>query len=207
MSEAEDWARLIVPIIVKVKNVIEECWPGIESYPTDIDLYSLATKIKVKKDFTERQRRAERPKIPPLISSAKKFLRELEKARALTLDGVPSDELEHYTQDLRRIDEANEAVSNLIKSYALRPHNHAAEIEHSLMTAWRMAGVDVPKGIKPGEPLCRAVTGLMKEAGLLRAEDSVSEMLRGRAHRLRSGTPSKGGGRKIAKKVPSRQEI
>ncbi len=67
-------------------------------------------------------------------------------------------------------------------------------------------------GVKPKDPLCKAVTALLAIAGLHYSTTHVSDMLRDRADRPRSGgrkklqkappTPA-AGGRKTRQKVPA----
>jgi hypothetical protein len=194
----------ISDIIVKIQRVLEDVWPKAAHYPADIHLYSLATVIQVKRNIVGRSRREGRPKISALTSSAKRFQKELAKSRALLAAECTPDLIEYYQTELDQMDAVQRSVAALLDSHKRPQRNHAKDISGPLLKAWHDTGVEVPRGTKPDDALCRAVTALLSEAGINTTASYVSDMLRERAQRPRSG-PKGGGGREIAEKMPSGQ--
>jgi hypothetical protein len=154
-------------------------------------------------------RRRNRPtqRASRLLEAARKFAREVDKTlgdvRGDITPEVPAEILDviidqHYPhiRELEAAKCAAEAV--IVRCEGSRPRNPARSIKDALLDAWHQAGVQAGKGVNPEDLLCREVTELLKLAGLHYEASSVSEMLRKRENRARSG-----GGRKLAEKVPA----
>jgi hypothetical protein len=202
-------------IRVDIQQVIRDIWPRIpaERVPGAISCYNLVVFIKLVEDKRkaerEKKKRKEkaegsrlRPQITALESAAKKFLKELQIHRADLLSSIPPGVEEYYRRDLDKMEAAQDAVKALFDNPPR--FNPAKEMALRLTEAFQGAGLPEPQGKNREGRLCKAVTPLLALGGLHYGLDQVSDMLRDRWQRPRSGrTPAKGGGRKIAESAPT----
>jgi hypothetical protein len=193
--------------IKKVQQLMHEAWPnaGLESTDDipDIKCYNLAVRILVIKEYNLKRKREAGPKITPLLSAAKKFQKELSSQRAALGKRTPPNLIEYYQEETNIIEEALKSVSALLDLYKpWSPYpGPAKEIAEGLLEIWSLMSLDVSIGKKADDPLCKAVQALLAESGLHYELDTVSDMLRGREKRPRSGQAAEGG-RKNGKNPP-----
>jgi hypothetical protein len=211
-AEAQrQYGKEIRETIASVQAVIRGVWaPETDACPDDIHCYDLAVLIYTLKHrrHAQWQKKAEgrdaatfnkRARITPLESAAKNFQTELAKRRAELTATIPPEIAGYFTEPAL-IESTQQAVTALLESYRLPAFNAADGIRNRLVQAWRVAGISVKQGLKPTDRLCIAVTQLLALAGIHHEPSYVSDMLRGRWQRPRSGGP--GGGRRIPEKLP-----
>lgn len=167
-------------VMADAERLLHAEWAGARFDCCDLAVFILSIKA-IKKHKGE----PKRDKITPLKSSAKKFLAELETHRQKLLQSTPHEIIDYFKVELDQIDAANKAVSVLIERPQL--FNPAQEMGRRLIETCKHAGIALSSGKKEDAPYCRIVTGLLAIAGIHKAPETVLDMLRGRAHRPRSG--------------------
>ena len=198
----DEWWESISAITEKLETIMVRVWPGEPRYPGAIELYSLAVRLQVRRTSLSKMRKQQPARISPLLTAAKKFHKEICEEKAFIFRTVPTEVHDWYSKDLTKLENAAKAVEAVIATYKPRPsYNPTAHIADDLRAAWSKVGKRLPLGVKPDEPVCLAVTAILSEIGESRSTQTVSEFLRGRSDRRRSGAPR--GGREIGKKMPS----
>ena len=128
---------------------------------------------KLEDDLTPRRRTAELAAHPDLREWVRGVF-DLDRYEAL---------FEEMSKATRQV----EALLAACKTKAIRP-NPARFLADTLQQAWRTAGDEIPpRSVNRDDPLCRFVHGALAEAGVKYSLATVSDMLRGRAGRRRSG--------------------
>ncbi len=176
--------------ITCLQKALRELWPAAAHYPNDIDCYNLAVLIGVAKTQHNKKQQEKRaqPQRSALVTAAKKFQRELVKSRAELISRIPPEIIKYYEVDLQRVDTAKQSVAALLDTFKRpEPYNTAKEMGERLIEAWRRAGETISRGVKPDDAFCKAVTKLLELGGICYSPEHVSDMLRGRTQRPRSG--------------------
>ena len=201
-TEAAEAAR-VWKIARAARAIFTAAWP--EPYLAEHHLYALAISIDV---VRSQQRRARleaisRPPVSsPFVAAARKFLRELESRRQSTIGCVQPGLEQFFSVELACMESAKNSVEELLRLCSPNRPNPALFLQKAIVRVWDQAGIQVGKNVKPGAPLCRATTEALKLAGINYSEDHVSDMLRGRARRPRSGKRQLSGGREIKENAP-----
>lgn len=174
----------ICKLMAKTQELLRAEWPE------DVfNTYDLAVCIESLRSFRKHRGQPQRRKITPLESSAKKFLAELADHRRALLDSIPPELIEngYYRADLAKVDDAQSAVSVFLEKP--QPFNVAQEMGRRLLDTCTRASVPLSAGTKEDDPYCRLVTALLGLGGIHKGLWTVSDMLRGRTSRRRSGKP------------------
>jgi hypothetical protein len=191
-----------------VQELFRKAWPDREP-PDIVHCYGMALRIEnVSRRGAHGQKKpASEPK---LTAAGRKFLRELETVKGkreamlqsfdllspVAVQAIgPDPLLEHMEQALTHVG----AVLDAFKATKLTPARYIAE---GAKETWRLAGVKVSKSPKAEDALCRFTTSTLTKCGIHYGPDHVSDMLRERTDRPRSGKAKKEGGRKNDQKLP-----
>lgn len=122
---------------------------------------------------------------------ARLFLRHLPAARgeiALAY-GDEANAMESLDSAESAVQKAVDAIT-LVRTDKWPTPNPAIYIEKSVRQAWGDIGVDMSSGHKPDDPLCQFVRELLSLGGMEYGLNTVSDMLRNRYRRARSGKPA-----------------
>jgi hypothetical protein len=202
----KEWGALISRRIAEVQEILRRSRPKAERYPTVNDCYHLAHVIEAIRVANTKKRKQRPYRAPTLLESMRKSVRELDKeienARSELPPDIPPEILDqiidqHYSY-LRELETAKRTADAVIAHYEGPEPNPARSIHGALRETWQRAGVTLPIGVGPDDPLCREVTEILKLAGIHYAAGTVSGFLRVRETRPRSG-----GGRKSPEKLPT----
>jgi hypothetical protein len=203
VSDNEDWWNSISVITEHLKVIMVEIWPDEPVYPGPIELYSLAVRVQVRKDLLHKTNKLTRAKTSPLVTAAKKFQQELSAEQDYLQKQVPAQLHDFFEKDIENLEKVRKAVETIIEKYKpTSRYDPVFDIAENLRRAWFEIGKHLPRGVKPTDSVCLAVTAILALSGEARAVDVVSDRLRGRAGRARSG--EKKGGRENRQKMPSR---
>jgi hypothetical protein len=180
------YSKEIEDTITAVSRLLRARWPAAEFGPYDDHLYDLAVWVHALRTSRRIRGQPQKPKITRLQSSAKKFLSELRAHRRAFLDTLQSDAHEpFYKPYLAQISAAEDAVAVFLGRP--KPLNEATEMGSRLFRTCERAGLPLAPGVKDGDPYCALVTDLLALGGVYKEPATVSDMLRDRAHRARSG--------------------
>jgi hypothetical protein len=168
-----------------VKQLIHDTWPNLTPHPaTCSDIARMICDV--------RGARAPKQKKVPILGTAEKhgrlFLRHLEGSRKRlkglghrpNVDAIMA-EMDMAAQHVRAVIEGCNSIEG--DGYM----DLAPVVADSVRRALRLSTVDVPRSVNAQDPLCLFVVGVFRLIGIDLSEFTVSDMLRGRYHRPRSG--------------------
>jgi hypothetical protein len=191
--------------VAKVRDILH-VWTKAPRQLNETECYRVACAVDV-----VRIGNAKRANKPPrrasrLLETGRAFHRELGKRLSQAREKVPADIppeiassfIRQYFPEIGEMEEAETAAKAVVARCKLNKPDPANLLCDAVLKAWERSGVTVSEGNKPDDPLCIAVTALLALAGIHQAPATVSEILRGRSGRARSG----GEGAKSAKKCP-----
>jgi hypothetical protein len=182
MNNDDPYVAEIRKLMNQAEQLLRAEWPK-----ATFDTYNLAACARAMIEHKEHKGQQRRRPITSLEASAKKFLAELAKHRAVLLESASPLLIEHgyYESALNEIDAAHRAAAVFLEKP--QPFNIAQEMGQRLIDTCARAGVQLSPGTKQDDPYCRIVTRLLALGGLHLGEWTVSDFLRGRAQRARTG--------------------
>jgi hypothetical protein len=210
-SRNSDYLRSNYELALTVQKMFRKAWPDREKYPDLNACAWVAGRMNI-----VRARGIKAPKLPPLLGGSAKharpFLKHLPAARGKLrpldfrqdpdFEKYPADALPQVWREIMELIDKMDAVERDVRAlldaqHPLTGHRNGAEsIAEEVEYAWRRAGEPTPPlshppepRLGPDDPLCIFVTLALQEIGDKYAPDTVSEMLRGRYNRARSGKP------------------
>jgi hypothetical protein len=210
-SRNSDYLRSNYELALTVQKMFREAWPGRQKYPDLNACGRVATRMNI-----VRARGIKAPKTPPLLGESAKLarlflkhlpfargkLRQLDFRQDPDFEKYPAGELPEVWWKIIELIDKMDAVERDVRALLdaqnpLAGHRNGAEfIAEVTECAWRSAGEPTPPRshppeprLSPDDPLCIFVTLALKKLGHPYATDTVSEMLRGRHNRARSGKP------------------
>ncbi len=200
------WATRISGIVGEIRPVLERVWPKHAAALSDIDCWSLAQAVAAARDVAEKIKHPPPHRQSPLERAAKALLTKVESsldaAREMFPGDVPREIIDQTYPRIRKLESVRQAVADLLsdgEEINLR-HNVVRLMANALVQTWERADCKVPLGTHRKGALTRAVTMLLDMAGTSIGRDVVSDALRDRVDRQRSGA-----GRKKMQKMPAKR--
>ncbi len=189
---------MISRTIKELHGIFRDEWPEAERYPSHAELYPLAVRIGILKAIEAKKGNRPKPvrrRKSELVKAGENFLAELAKIGPWTDSGLP--ELVIFDRrDIALVEATRICIDLVLATFTTDQTDPARYLEEGVVQAWAQARVDVSlTKTKEETPLCQAVTRALELAGIDRAAETVSEHLRGREKRQRSGSSRNKGGR------------
>jgi hypothetical protein len=195
-KRAEDPASSGGPTIEQlqiVQDLFRQAWP--RRVPPAIDhCYSMAVRMDILRRKSRRP--SPRPELDDcLLKATRKFLRALGQSKLalearlkshglltpFAIEAMGPDPLLHHMV------EAEKHVSAIEAALRGETKNPASFLAIGAQETWRRLGADVPHSPKHDDPLCVFTTSALERCGINYSLNSVSDMLRNRTARHRSG--------------------
>jgi hypothetical protein len=176
-------------------------------YPGDVELWPVAVRIENVRGAVARERKQPKLKQSPLVEALRRCLRELAKHRAALIRQAPPETVNALGY-LDRMDATQRQLEKELDAHVLHRVNRALYLQEAIVDSWQRAHIPISRSVGPGnvefgkppDPLCQAVTLAFGLAGVNYSPRYVSDMLRDRAERHRSG---KKGGREMPENPPT----
>ena len=182
-----------------VDRLLRRVWSKAERYPPEHLLYQIAIRVVILRRAWPRRMP---PPLPPkaLVASLRKSRREIITHQAACAGDPLQTESGLLKSTLLSIDA-------VLDYHTFQPANPTTYLKASIVEAWRKINVRVALDTKVRDhrrrrvpPLTLAVGLLLRRAGIKYRAQTVSDMLRERQHRKRSG---KARGRKSCQIAPA----
>jgi hypothetical protein len=178
-----------------VKQLVHEVWPNLKPHDaTCSDIAGMIRSLHVMK--------APKQKKIPILGKAEKhgrlFLRHLEASRKRLEDRRQQPAAKAILADM---DAATQHIRAVIEGCNSIPIDGAymdlaPVVADYAKRALRLSPINVPKSVNAEDPLCQFMVGVFHLIGIRVAGGTMSDMLRGRYHRRRSGKSKKAGAKR-----------
>jgi hypothetical protein len=182
-----------------IDRLLRRLWPEVERYSDEYLLYPIGARVVILRSAW--QRRMPPPHLPKgLVASLRKSRREIIARKA----GCATDPLQ---TEAGLLDHTLRYIDAVLEYYTFRAANPATYLAEPIIEFWRNRHVRVALDTKVRDrhrrrvpPLTLAVGVLLRRSGIKYRAQTVSDMLRERQHRKRSG---KARGRTLRKNAPA----
>ena len=191
-----------------VEGVLRSRW-NTDTIPTGQGLMPVIQRLEVVGDVARARRQMARdhkakglknPTIDPIASAAKRLLKLL-SGQAACIDDSENAYREAQKSHLAAIRAAEQSIGWLLTYYLPNQSpNPAKFVGEALLSAWAAIGVEASKDTRAGGTYCEAVRELLEAVGAVYSANTISDQLRGRHTRLRSG--ARRDGRETSKGAP-----